>query len=811
MSLADDFAKDVDAAGYSQPTKAEGPFSTKKTYGTPAKLLDNLMQVESSGNPAAVNPATGATGAYQFLPSTVSQLAKQGAVFDPNDAQQSRAGADYYVQQLVQQHGGDYRKALAAYGGFKDKDPTAYVNKVLDGVDLSAPAGQPTQSAPSLADQFDADVKASQSSPQIALSAQKAGSSGPAPSSSPTQDALTGGSTFLSGLTNPTKKALGVGEFAAQAATGTLASAAGGLKGLYDLATGQGVGTAVKDIKSIQDAGTYQPRSEMGQALSRGVGTALGGVNSALGTAGGAIGSAIGGQKGQLVGQSLGEIAAPVAMTLAGGVKPIGSALDSLSGAIKEIPAAPKTLAEISQASSAPEGSSALTIPVAKPRYKLNADGSYEQIATPSSLSPVAQQIQQTKTALAQTNPGISDAALQRHAEAQSIGVNLTAGQASGDATAISNEMNLRGKSPELMQTITSQNPALINALDTVRTKVAPDVTVHGSDIGQQLVDSYKTRDAQAQAAISANYKKLEEANGGQFPLNGGQFVNFATQALKDKNVSRFLPGPVQGILDDLKGSGNMTFNDFENYRTILAQQQRAAERAGDGTAAYAVQTVRNSLENIPMSDAAAGVKQLADTARASAAQRFKAIESDPAYKAAVNDDAAISQASPLADKFVQNYIVNGRAANVAKMSKTLSYDPAATQAMKAGLIDNLKSSAGIDLRTNTGNLSQAGLNKAIGDLGSKAGQILGDDADTINTIGNVARYTQVQPKGSFVNNSNTFAGMVGASAQGALEHAADIKTLGGYSMVKNLVTAGGERRALAKSATPLNPPKSTP
>jgi hypothetical protein len=111
-------------------------------YGTPPQLLNNLNRIESSGRAAVVNPASGATGSFQFMPSTVKMLQNQGINFDPKDPVQSRSAADYYIQQLVQQNGGDYRKALANYGGFVHKDPTAYVNGALQGVQI------PSQNAP---------------------------------------------------------------------------------------------------------------------------------------------------------------------------------------------------------------------------------------------------------------------------------------------------------------------------------------------------------------------------------------------------------------------------------------------------------------------------------------------------------------------------------------------------------------------------------------------------------------------------------------------------------------------------------------
>jgi len=94
-------------------------------------LLDRLEKVESGGNPKAINKESGAMGAYQFMPSTVDMLAKQGIKFDPMNRDQSREAARAYLTQLAERHGGDINKALKDYGGFKTKDPTNYINKVL--------------------------------------------------------------------------------------------------------------------------------------------------------------------------------------------------------------------------------------------------------------------------------------------------------------------------------------------------------------------------------------------------------------------------------------------------------------------------------------------------------------------------------------------------------------------------------------------------------------------------------------------------------------------------------------------------------
>lgn len=94
------------------------------------ELLDRLELVESSGNPNAVNPKSGATGAYQFIPKTTEYLKKKYGDFDPLDREQSRRMAKLYLEELYDKTG-SVEGALKAYGGFKNTDPSHYINKVL--------------------------------------------------------------------------------------------------------------------------------------------------------------------------------------------------------------------------------------------------------------------------------------------------------------------------------------------------------------------------------------------------------------------------------------------------------------------------------------------------------------------------------------------------------------------------------------------------------------------------------------------------------------------------------------------------------
>jgi hypothetical protein len=131
--------------------------------------------------------------------------------------------------------------------------------------------------------------------------------------------------------------------------------------------------------------------------------------------------------------------------------------------------------------------------------------------------------------------------------------------------------------------------------------------------------------------------------------------------------------------------------------------------------------------------------------------------------KAAVNDSVP-------ADKFIDKFVVNGVNKNINTMVKNLGRDSPAHQHMAAGTVNWLKDKAGIV--DETGNFSQAGYNKALKQLDDvqNLNMIFNQEAASqLKTLGNVARYTQAQPRGAFVNNSNTLVGSLAEKASKAV------------------------------------------
>lgn len=398
-------------------------------------------------------------------------------------------------------------------------------------------------------------------------------------------------------------------------------------------------------------------------------------------------------------------------------------------------------------------------------------------------------------------NEDLAPAALQRHIEADSLPVpmRLSTGQATGDVAKLSDELNKRGAQPAYANLFNEQNGQLIQNANAIRDRVAPDVTdTNHVDNGAALIDSYGKMNAAREAEVSANYKALADANDGNIPVDGKAFAKAVDNTLGNGLVNKreFLPATVERIVQRIGDSDQqMTFDDFTTLRTILAKEARKATQAGDGNASYAVGLVRNELENIPMGPGAEALKPLADTAKNSARALFQDVEADPAWEAAIN-----GKVTP--DSFVKKFVINGARDNVATMKANIGADPIANQTIAASAMNYLKERAGTP--NDTGNFSQDGYNRALNALRPKLDSLFDPTAaQQVESLGKVARYTQEQPRGSFVNNSNTHVAGARDAALAVGEGVLNVKTGGLSGFVKNRVMAGKAAKEAAESTKP--------
>lgn len=420
----------------------------------------------------------------------------------------------------------------------------------------------------------------------------------------------------------------------------------------------------------------------------------------------------------------------------------------------------------------APIGRAGAAIKSALPEYTFESPtttataGSVGAAATPTAstikaaLAAASPELQQVVSNISPSKVNIP--VLQRHIEADSLPVpiRLTEGQATGDVNLLSSEQNRRGATPELANRFNEQNGQLVKNIDSIRDIAAPDAygtkTIENSD---GLISAYKQIDEVRNKDINAKYQALRDANGGQFPIDAPTLLENIKKKLGSELLTDEAPSGQMAALNRMAESNSMT---FENYLSLRRNLSNISATAADGPTRMAAKFMVQELENLPLQDGAKQLKPLADTARAAAKSRFDMLDKDPAYNAAVNDTVA-------PDNFVQKFVINGKRDNVQAMIDQLGRDSVAHQHMAGGTLNWLREKS-ID---GSGNFSQAAFNKALAQLenNQKLNLVFNPDASsTLKTLGNVAHYTQAQPKGSFVNNSNTLVGALASHAAGGLE-----------------------------------------
>ena len=760
------------------------------------QLLDSLRQVESSGGiNVGPNPKSGAVGPYQHIPGTVKMLSTRYGKYDPYDEKQSRERTKQYLESLVDYNKGDVRAALAQYGGHITKDPTGYVNQVMGGVedqsgDLSRLILQAASETP------EAEAKPQTSAPRpskvadIGRAIMRGGIFQPevikeAATAIPNavREKLFGQAPEEQQATEPFIKTLGKSAAGfIDTAAGVVPAVAGGLTYAGARALGQ----------TPEQASEYQQK--VISATDKPLGKAFGITeesaykNEATTRLMNFIGKNM--DKGaDWISQKTGMPKQDVLSIMESGSFAVPSVAGKTAGFVKR--KAGPTIAEWQKEMGAAPGMET-QFKAAKgeaPFASVGAAGATPEATVKSYIDMLPPQMaEQLRNVPARE---INLDALKRHVEATSLPVEvpLTRGQATQHGAYISEEMNFRGKNPEYAARFNQQNQALVDNLQAIRDIAAPDVyATRPIESGEALIKAYKDIDAVRTANIDDLYGKLRDAAGGDFPIDAQAFVKNADSLLKKELKTEFVPPSIQKQLEAFRNGEPMSFEQFEAMRTNLAAEMRKAERSGDGNAKAAASVIRQALEDLPLSGGAQQLKPLADAARAAAKERFDALKADTAMNAAVNDVVK-------ADDFINKFVVRGKKSDIENMVKNLGEGSQAHQTMSSGVVNWLTGKAGIT--EGRGNFTQAGYNKALATLNEKLGLLVNPEAaQHLRTLGNVSHYTQYQPKGSYVNNSNTLTAAISNKVAGAAETALNVVGGGKVGLPIGSMIRGAAQRA---------------
>jgi len=328
----------------------------------------------------------------------------------------------------------------------------------------------------------------------------------------------------------------------------------------------------------------------------------------------------------------------------------------------------------------------------------------------------------------------------------------LTKGQASRDEQQIADEFNMRDD-PDTQKLIRSQisdqSKKLGMSIGEIQRRAAPDLVQRTTaDHGQAAIDAIKAQDNATVTDIRAKYKELADQNGGDMPIDAAKAVNDIVPTLKKKSLRNVVAQHpyMSEIMDTLRNGDPIDFETFEDWRSGLARIQRGA----NGEQATAAGVIHNTLNNIPLTEKAAPLRALADTARKAAKDRFDTIEQNPAYKAAIEDNTpmdpetrlhVIGAPSPQAGSFLHRFATGDLdTASPALVARLKEAVPSADlhSAIEGATLNKLRDAAGIDA-LGEGTFKSAAFSKTVGKLGDKAPLLL--KPDTLKNVSRLKRF----------------------------------------------------------------------
>jgi len=787
-------------------------------------LMRALKEVESSGNPRAINPDSGATGAFQFMPATVKMLKKQGIDFNPFDEKESERAARTYLQMLRDKNGGDLNKALAQYGGHITKDPTNYLNKIYARMEKNAAApkskAQPgDEIEQALLGKIEREpeppapppLKLNQLSQFGSLGvpegdlvrkamkkyfAPKPAETAPAAAAAPAEkprpysrpEDIPGNLPAVQyKAPSMTHRLLGIPEAALATVSGAVAgTVAAPVAVAREMISGV---PKEKTAEQIIQAGTYAPRTESGQEYVTEIGKVAANLPAFLPSMGktAPLSRTATAAEQALRDQFAAKAPAPRVEPGIGAPAPAAPApgqpkprvvYSDVQRQLAEQKAAKE--AALTEAANAPtqrelqaakaqqlQASVAPAAGVVAPPGSVGAAAVTELSKINAALSQASPQLQ---AALRGVDPRqMSLTALENQLQAERLGLGVdyyTQGQALQDPRIMSNELNERGKFPDLSDRIASQDPKLKKAMDDLHDRAVQN-EVGGTmyDHGVEQIKQYTDLDATVLADIDQKYQALRDAAGGRFPIDTKTWVENSRKELKKQLISRDLTAETKGYLEDFANGETMSFEDYTYMLRRLGKEIEAQRRAGNGNAAYAAGVVKRELENLPLEPSAESLRSFQVDAVSAAKKRFQALEADPAY------DAAVHGAQP--DSFMKKYVIDAPAQKVKLMRDTFGDNSIGALNVESALINHLREKGGLIEKKN---VSQATYNNTFRALEEKlkAGA-KPETVESLRDLGDVLYKTKARLPGSFVNESNTYVAQLAEQGVSGAAKAGDV------------------------------------
>lgn len=426
----------------------------------------------------------------------------------------------------------------------------------------------------------------------------------------------------------------------------------------------------------------------------------------------------------------------------------------------------------------------------------------------------------------ANTLEGLDARAMQRLGDFRALEVTPTRGTVTRDPVQFTNEKNLAKTGANsnlaniqgLTQVENANNNRLIQLLQRVEGGRETDAIAAGRALSGNIAQQ---RDA-LRAAESAAWRDARAAPGYRMPMQANVLGDI-NASLGESAQMPFMSKEISSYISALQANPEQfTPQAYQNLRSMLSN-----EMAAGGNQAAAARTAANILENAQLRPAATQVQnperlplsprsaqQVRSTDplpgdaieainRARNATRFAYAfeDSSPLVRSALSDGATADPA-----RLAQRFIISGTPDEAAQVARNLT--PEGRQVVRDALATHIKRKALSGASDEVGNISQKSLNSALSSLGpEKLGLFFSpDDIQQLQRIGRVASYTQAQPAGSAVNNSNSGALIAGKALNALTGITSKIPLLSINQQVDALVSTGRTANALRANRGLLAP-----
>jgi hypothetical protein len=399
-------------------------------------------------------------------------------------------------------------------------------------------------------------------------------------------------------------------------------------------------------------------------------------------------------------------------------------------------------------------------------------------------------------------------------AESLPVPVQLTRGQATGDAMQFAREQNLRGVTgvgEPLTNRLTEQNQAFIGNLDALGAKNAPSTVDTGNNYAPLVKDFWDT----LQAKKDGLYAAVRNSQGQSAAMDGvaaAQNIKAALDSPQASHVYDALPANIKKTIESLNyGEFPLTVAQAQSLDKLWYQ----ASKGADGSTSFAINEARRMLADAPIVDSLGADAQKAyQLAKQAHAQQMSLIEPklpngmpnpnfQPIVKAVVKDGIA-------PEKLFGTAFLNAPPSAASKNLEFLTHniDPDAPRQVGQTLMGEIKRQALNDASAERGTVSQSVLTKWANNPVQSArldALMPKPAADTFRNLASTVETAKRFPVASAVNTSNTGSAVVNA-ASSVIKNSALAQFVGRLPLVRSAVEGLGAAKNQTDIATALYP-----